>query len=383
MTQQHIKLGTLADGRDGDTNRAAWEKAEANFSELYGGALNASAFKNLLINGNFDFWQRGLNLEPATGLRYLADRWMTIALGVTTIAASRQGFTLGQLVVPNSPKSFHRLVVASTPGAANAAVLDQRIERVDTLAGKTATLSFWAKAESPKSIAVEFVQSFGTGGNPSADVTGIGVAKLNLTSAWQKFVVTATIPPVTGSLGTSGTDCLRVLFWMDAGSNFNTRTNALGNQSGTFDFAQIQLEEGASATSFEHRPFETELSLCQRYFEKSFDLLTTPAGQVVGSHFYVGMPYAATAMRSGLISFKTRKRSGANITLYSSNVQSSAGGDKWIYYGNNSAWITPTGQSVNWATDIGFNVDIYNSGGGMGFGQASILSGHWTAEAEL
>ncbi len=383
MTQQHIKLGSQADGRDGDTNRAAWEKAEANFSELYGGALNISAFKNLLINGNFDFWQRGQSLGPSTGQRYLADRWMTIALGATTVAPSRQAFALGQLAVLNSPRSFHRLVVASVPGAANAALMDQRIEGVDTLAGKTATLSFWGKADSSKPIAVEFVQNFGTGGSPSADVVGIGIVKLNLTSAWQKFVITANIPPVAGSLGTSGTDCLRVLFWMDAGSNFNVRTNALGNQSGTFDFAQIQLEEGLSATSFERRPLETELSLCQRYFEKSFDLSTTPAGQVVGSHCYVGMPYAATAMRTGFVPFKVRKRGGAAVTLYSSNASAAAGDDKWVYYGSNSAWTVPSGQSISWSTDIGFNADVYNTGGGLSFGQASILSGHWTAEAEL
>lgn len=272
-------------------------------------------------------------------------------------------------------------MVASAPGAANAAVLDQRIEGVDTLAGKTATLSFWAKAESPKPIAVEFVQSFGAGGNPSADITGIGVAKFDLTSAWQKFVLTVNIPAVSGPLGTSGTDCLRALFWMDAGSNYNARTNALGNQSGTFDFAQIQLEEGIAATSFERRPPETELALCQRYFEKSFDLSTMPAGQTVGSHYYVGIPYAAAALRTGFIPFKVRKRNGPTIALYSSNVSTAAGNDKWNYYASNSTWTVPTGQSISWST--GFNADIYNTGGGLGFRQASIVSGHWTAEAEL
>ena len=383
MSQQHIKLGMQADGRDGDTNRAAWEKTEANFNELYGGALNVLAFKNLLINGNFDFWQRGQSMAPSTGLHHLADRWMNIALGTTSVAPSRQAFALGQSEVPGSPRSFHRVVVASSADAANAAVLDQRIEGVDTLAGKTATLSFWARAESPKPIAVEFAQSFGTGGSASAEVTGIGVAKLDLTAAWQKFVVTVSIPPVAGTLGTSGTDCLRVLFWMGAGSNYNARSHALGNQSGTFDFAQVQLEESISATAFERRPLETELSLCQRYFEKSFDLSMTPAGQAVGSHYYVGMSYAATALRTGFIPFKVRKRGGASITLYSSNVQAAAGSDKWIYYASNSTWSVPTGQSISWSTDIGFNVDIYNNGGGLSFGQVSILCGHWTAEAEL
>jgi len=36
------------------------------------------------------------------------------------------------------------------------------------------------------------------------------------------------------------------------------------------DLAQIQLEEGPVSTPFEYRPVAEELTLCQRYFEKSF-----------------------------------------------------------------------------------------------------------------
>ncbi len=35
MAQQHINLGTPPSGVDGDTDRAAWQKAEANFTDLY------------------------------------------------------------------------------------------------------------------------------------------------------------------------------------------------------------------------------------------------------------------------------------------------------------------------------------------------------------
>jgi hypothetical protein len=61
----------------------------------------------------------------------------------------------------------------------------------------------------------------------------------------QKHTVTAAIPSVTGkTLGTDGNDSLQVRFWFDAGSNFDARTDNLGQQSGTFDIARVRLVEG-------------------------------------------------------------------------------------------------------------------------------------------
>ena len=91
----------------------------------------------------------------------------------------------------------------------------------------------------------------------------------SLTSSWQKFTVTTTLPSISGkTIGSDNNDILGVNFWLEAGANFNTRTNSLGQQSGTFDIAQVQIEEGSSATPFEHRPIGMELSLCQRYCQK-------------------------------------------------------------------------------------------------------------------
>lgn len=58
-----------------------------------------------------------------------------------------------------------------------------------------------------------------------------------------------------------------VNFWLDAGSNFNSRTNTLGQRSGTFDIEQVQLEAGSVATPFEVRPLGIELTLCQRFYQ--------------------------------------------------------------------------------------------------------------------
>lgn len=224
-------------------------------------------FRNRLINGNFQEWQRGTNLAAAVMQQYLADMWFVNSSG-TTVAPSRQSFTLGQTAVPYEPTFFHRCVVASVAGAGNNANLQHRIEDVRTLAGQKATLSFWAKADSNKNIAIEINQNFGGGGSPSAPVNGIGVTTIPLTSSWQYFTVQADIPSIAGkTLGTDGKDGLFLYFWMDAGSNFNARTNNLGQQSGTFDIAQVQLEPGGSATPFEIIPPGLNLALCQRYYQ--------------------------------------------------------------------------------------------------------------------
>ena len=227
-------------------------------------ASNLPIFRNRIINGNFDIWQRGTSqINSGYGS---ADRWISLHNG-STKTASQGVFTVGQTEVPGNPKYYLRHVVSSLAGAGNHCVITQRIEGVETLAGQTATLSFWAKADSNKNIATELFQYFGTGGSPSAFISSIGVTTHSLTTSWQKFTTTVAIPSISGkTIGSDGKDCLILHFWFDAGSDFNSRTNSLGQQSGTFDIAQVQLEEGPVATPFERRPIGTELRLCQRYY---------------------------------------------------------------------------------------------------------------------
>ena len=228
------------------------------------------SFRNKIINGNFDFWQRSTSSSTAG---YIDDRWSSSASG-STFTTSRQSFTLGQTSVPNEPTYFHRTAVTSSAGSGNYVAIEQRIESVKTLAGQTATLSFWAKADASKNIAVEFSQVFGTGGSPSSAVTGIGVTTCALTTTWTKFTINVTISSISGkTLGSNNDDYLRLSFWFDAGSTYNSRNNSLGQQSGTFDIAQVQLEAGSVATPFEMRPFGVELALCQRYYQTHLSML--------------------------------------------------------------------------------------------------------------
>ena len=84
--------------------------------------------KNVIINGNFDVWQRGTSLAAGAATRYLADRFATGSSG-STVAPSQQAFTLGQTTVPGEPAYFHRTVVASVAAAGNYALFAQPYRR--------------------------------------------------------------------------------------------------------------------------------------------------------------------------------------------------------------------------------------------------------------
>lgn len=219
-----------------------------------------AGFKNAIINGDFDIWQYSTSQTIGTtaNTRYFTtDRWFNFFDGSgATRTVSRQAFTLGQTDVPDNPKYFYRLAQTVAGTGATFNLLTQRIESVFTFAGKEVTVSFWAKAASALTMTANVAQGFGTGGSPSANVVAFASSNLNVTTTWQKFTVTGTVPSISGkTLGTNGDDNLTFQFLLPFNTTF------------TVDIAHIQLEEGPVATDFERRPVGTELVLCQRYYE--------------------------------------------------------------------------------------------------------------------
>jgi hypothetical protein len=344
----------------------------ADFAGVSDGPLS---FRNKIINGNFDFWQRGTSGSSG----YLADRWLT-SLSGSTAAISRQSFTLGQTDVPGEPDYFHRVVVTSSAGANNIAVMQQRIESVKTLAGQTATLSFWAKADASKNMAVEFYQTFGTGGSPSTEVSAIGITTIALTTSWQKFTVKVDVPSISGkTLGTNNDDFLGMVFWLDAGSTFDSRTNTLGQQSGTFDIAQVQLEAGDVATPFEERPIGTELALCQRYYEKSYRQSVTPGASGQGNSGVVLYIGTGNSVSNGdklpMVTFMTVKRATPTILIWSpagtsNRLANMAGSD-----------LAAGSATPNVSSDKNFFA--YQNSGVTVSGTSGCVEFHYTASAEL
>ncbi|MBM3115002.1 hypothetical protein [Jeongeupia naejangsanensis] len=334
------------------------------------GTAGGISFRNKLINGNFDFWQRGTSLSAASGMRYLADRWFNDATG-STVAPSQQAFTLGQVAVPNEPVSYFRSVVASSAGAANYANLIQRIEGVRTLAGKTATLTFWAKADTSKSIAVEVAQNFGSTG--SAQVNGIGAQLVALTTGWQKFTLQISIPSIAGKLVSGGNDFLQLLFWFDAGSVFASRASNLGQQSGTFDISQVQLEEGVIATPFEQRSPQIELALCQRFYEKSYNIASIPSELTRSGAAVFMAPSSGASNVSYFALYKITKRGNAAVAIYNSDAANS-----FVRNTTLSADCTYTALGNNGHT--GFSVNASTPTASVA---GSVLQFQWAADAEL
>lgn len=187
----------------------------------------------------------------------------------STKVHSQQTFALGQTDVTGNPEYFSRTVVTSVAGAGNFTIKTQQLEDVSKTAGKTVTVTFWAKADASKNIAVELFQIFGTGGSPSSSVF-VPSQTVSLTTSWAKHSLTFDVPSVSGKTrGTDENDYLALQFWFDAGSSFNSRTNTLGQQSGTFDMTRVSLCEGDATAlddPFEERTYGEELALCERYF---------------------------------------------------------------------------------------------------------------------
>lgn len=251
--------------------------------------------KNLIINGNFKVWQRAVS-QTSNGYGS-DDRWQN-GNSISTKTHTRKNFVVGQAEVPDNPRYYSQTVVVSGGTASSYADKVQKIEGVRTLAGKTGTLTFWAKADAPKEMSISFRQFFGTGGTPSTAIDGIGATKLSLSTAWQKFTVTVDFPSISGKvMGTALDDSLQLYMWFDAGSTFDARTDSLGNQSGTFDIAQVQLEEGATATPFDDRTFGAELQLCQRYYTKSYAPRTSVGGVTTSGAVYCIRGSASAATR--------------------------------------------------------------------------------------
>jgi len=339
-------------------------------------------YKNALINGRFDVWQRNTTFtwDNTTTTIYTADKWLAQNSngGGTSAATSvtRQAFSPGQTSVPNDPAFFWRVTNSTqgtSLGAASFHSLKNHMENVHLFAGEQVTLSFWARSTiTSKTLGMYLWQYFGTGGSPSANVTGIGGQTFSLSTTWTKFTATISVNSISGkTIGTSGnqTSALILEFFFQAGSNFSATLGSTFGWQGTGDIeiAQVQLERGAFATAPAIREPALELKLSQRYYQKSYDTIT-----FAGATAFNGMTFAEYgAVQTGRFGLSTRfnlpMRITPTITLY--DDVGNAG--KTYRAGSNKASNT-TDQTCT----SGFHVFTDDATSSLTFGY------HWTADAD-
>ena len=253
---------------------------------------------NAIINGAFEINQRGFT-TTTTSLTYIADRWRVANTG-GTVTTSLETFTPGTAPVSGyEGKNYIRCITTGQSGATAEARFLQNIEDVRTLAGQTATISFWAKAATgtPK-VAVNLTQNFGSGGSPSALVQNYA-GQVTISTSWVRYSVTVAVASISGkTLGTANDSRLGVSLWVSAGTDNDAITGSLGIQSNTFDIWGVQLEAGSVATPFKRNAnsLQGELAACQRYYVRqtsalsSFARFSTVGGALSATTCFVPVP---------------------------------------------------------------------------------------------
>lgn len=221
---------------------------------------------NKIINGAFDFWQR-LASGSTTFVNpnfsdYTADRWRMVNYDnkPTSATHSQQAFTAGTAPVAGYEGQFFYRSTITTIGSCTQYDFGQFIEDARTFAGQTATVSFWAKADSSRNVNLFVGRNMGSGGSGGGTVSAAQTS-FALTTSWQRFTTTITYSSLAGSTVGTGSS-IYIMFRQAAASG------------SVLDLWGVQLEAGSVATPFSRAAgtLQGELAACQRYFVR----LTTP-----------------------------------------------------------------------------------------------------------
>jgi hypothetical protein len=322
--------------------------------------------ENRIINGAFDFWQRGTS---STAAGFLADRFNN-GLSGGTVTTSRQAFSAGDTLGSNNPSFFFRQTVSGQSASSHYAQTTHPIEGVRSYAGQTITLLGWARRSSGSgNAAIDLTQYFGSGGSPSGNVS-ISPQTLTLTGSWAAFALTFVIPSISGkTIGTNNNDYLTLNLWTSAGSDYNARTNSLGVQTIGVDLWGIHIKQGTHTTAavdlYRQPELGPELERCQRYYER-FDI----AG-AASYYLGMGMMWATNAGRL-VVPYKMQKRAipsvfvsgtlrfgdGTGIGVVTSFAVDGPSVDTALVYGTFSSGSGTQGRAAQVYTDTTFSLGI-------------------------
>jgi len=349
------------------------------------GAGNASIMKNRLINGAFVIDQRnaGASVNNDTGgTQYTLDRWFIYGTQASKFSVQQNAGS----VTP--PVGFSNYFGATSLSAYSVGSTDffniiQRIEGFNTADlnwgtanAKTVTLSFWVRSSLTGTFGGVLL-------NGAADRSYPYSYTISSANTWeQKSVTIAGDTSGTWVGSTNGTG-MQVRFGMGSGATYTTTANAwasgfynqptgsvnvVGTNGATFYITGVQLEVGSSATGFEYRLYNQELSACQRYFEKSYNQNeAVGASGVLAFRVYV-TPFVGNEYSASLY-FKVSKRTAPTMAYYTN------GGTPNVWVALPSASNrTPTTNTVG---ENSFEISVAS------VTADSTLQGSWTASAEL
>jgi hypothetical protein len=285
---------------------------------------NTFGFKNRIINGGMDIAQRGTSFTSGANDddAYVLDRFYILSDGNDAIDVTQT------TTVPTGAKYSIGLDVETANKKFGIAQIIENANCFDAIGGNV-TLSFQAKVSSTTkldnvkcaivawsgtadTVTSDIISAWGAEGtNPTLIANATyenSPANLNVTTSFATYNVTANVD-------TASTSNIIVFIWSDV-----TDTTA-----GDFLYiTNVQLEKGSTATSFDYRPYGTELALCQRYYEIS-NAVYTLGGNVLT-----------------MFSFRTTKRSQPTVALSSGSL--SGGG----YTGTDAFRCFGGGVDLNW-----------------------------------
>lgn len=343
------------------------------FADL-AGSVDAGGLtgRNVLINGNYDIWQRATSFTDTAGIwNYgFADRWNAHNDG-TNAGTFSQSTT-----VPNSGSKYSLLLTgASSVTNSN---LSQRIESTNLQGIRDAnslTLSGYVRS----ATAGKTIQFYGLAPNATDNFSSYTLLG-NLFST--------TTMSGNGSGGTIAiglTDADTWYYFTATATNVNAQTNfdkglalyisVLSQTSSSHQvyFSQLQMEAGTTASPFEQRPLGDELQRCMRFFIQSSNDGDTSQFDGANVIFGWGSPtHNATTSAASGFQFKNKMRAVPTVTLYHQDGTSGA-----VYRVYDGAKIT--GVSAANVSNQGV-MQLYKS---TGFNQGIGYYCSYQADAEL
>jgi hypothetical protein len=288
-----------ADYATGDVLTAANMNDLAGTLNTVNAPLGNAAGKNKIINGDFNIWQRGTTFtSPAAGA-YTSDRWRFENNGTGTATISQQAFTAGAAPVAGYESSYFLRLSTTAVGTSTAFDVIQRIESVNTFANQTITISFFAKADSARTVTPIFGQNFGSGGSASVFTSG---SAITLTTSWARYSAVITIPSISGKT-------------IGASNFLGLLLRSVSAASSVIDYWGVQVEAGSAATNFQTASgtIAGELLLCQRYYQR------VTAGGAYGLVSLLGNANSTTAARIFFPQIGVR-RTGSSVLEYANVI---------------------------------------------------------------